>query len=79
MNLIADSIDGGKWGGGVVQYFTYSLNDWLQLGLRGEIFREFRGILCRRVSSKYDFVHIVLQGRAVPFDPQQPGWEAGAH
>jgi hypothetical protein len=36
LNLIVDTVNSGKWGGGVAQYFTYSVNDWLQLGVRGE-------------------------------------------
>jgi len=73
MNLIADSIDGGKWGGGVAQYFTYCLNDWLRLGFRGEIFRGSGGFYVAEFRANNDFVHIVLQGRAVPFDPGNLG------
>ena len=73
MNLIADSIDGGKWGGGFAQYFTYCLNDWLKLGFRGEIFRDSGGFYVAEFRANNDFVHIELQGRAVPFDPSNLG------
>jgi hypothetical protein len=56
-NLIYDSIDGGKWGGGGAQYFTYSVNDWLQLGLRGEIFRDSQGFYVAQFRANNDFIH----------------------
>ena len=56
-NLVYDSIDGGKWGGGGAQYFTYSLNDWLQLGLRGEIFRDSQGFYVAQFRANNDFIH----------------------
>jgi hypothetical protein len=72
-NLIVDSIDGGKWGGGVSQYLTYSLNDWLQLALRGEFFRDSSGFYVSQFRDNNDFLHLGLQGRAVPFDPSNLG------
>ena len=73
LNLTCDSKDGGKWGGGVAQYFTYSLNDWLQVGFRGEIFRDSGGFYVAQYRDNNDFLHIGLQGRAVPFDPSNLG------
>jgi hypothetical protein len=73
LNLIVDGVNGGKWGGGVAQYFTYSINDWLQVGFRGEIFRDSSGFYVAQFRANNDFLHIVLQGRAVPFDPSNLG------
>ncbi len=73
MNLIYDSTDNGKWGGGVAQYFTYSINDWLQVGVRGEIWRDAEGFYVAQFRANNDFLHIALQGRAVPFDPSNLG------
>jgi Putative beta-barrel porin-2, OmpL-like. bbp2 len=72
-NLIVDSIGGGKWGGGVSQYFTYSLNDWLQVALRGEFFRDSSGFYVAQYRDNNDFLHLGLQGRAVPFDASNLG------
>jgi hypothetical protein len=69
LNLIVDSVGGGKWGGGGAQYLTYSINDWLQAGVRAEIFRDSSGFYVAQFRANNDFVHIALQGRAVPFDP----------
>ena len=73
MNLIYDSTDNGKWGGGVAQYFTYSINDWLQVGVRGEIWRDAEGFYVAQFRANNDFLHLALQGRAVPFDPSNLG------
>jgi len=73
LNLIYDSISGGKWGGGGAQYFTYSINDWLQVGFRGEIWRDAEGFYVAQFRANNDFLHIALQGRAVPFDPSNLG------
>jgi Putative beta-barrel porin-2, OmpL-like. bbp2 len=73
LNLAVDAIDGGKWGGGVAQYFTYAVNDWLQVGVRGEIFRDSGGFYVAQYRANNDFLHIALQGRAVPFDPSNLG------
>src|SRR5260370_8826037 len=40
LNLIYDTISNGKWGGGVAQYLTYTVNDCLQLAVRGQILRD---------------------------------------
>jgi Putative beta-barrel porin-2, OmpL-like. bbp2 len=73
LNLALNAIDGGKWAGGVAQYFTYALNDWLQVGFRGEIFRDSSGFFVAQYRANNDFLHIALQGRAVPFDPSNLG------
>jgi hypothetical protein len=72
LNLIYDTINSGKWGGGVAQYFTYSVNDWLQLGVRGEIFRDSGNFYVAQFRANNDFIHF-LRGdnlsRSFPFDP----------
>ena len=73
LNLIYDTLGNGKWGGGVAQYFTYTINDWLQLGFRGEIFRDTQGFFVAQFRANDDYLHIALQGRAVPFDPSNLG------
>ncbi len=73
LNLALNAIDGGKWAGGVAQYFTYTINDWLQLGCRGEIFRDTQGFYVAQFRANNDYLHIALQGRAVPFDPSNLG------
>jgi hypothetical protein len=57
LNLICDTLDNGKWGGGVAQYFTYAINDWLQLGVRGEIFRDSQGFFVAQFRANNDFIH----------------------
>jgi Putative beta-barrel porin-2, OmpL-like. bbp2 len=52
---------------------TYSLNDWLQLALRGEFFRDSSGFYVSQFRDNNDFLHLGLQGRAVPFDPSNLG------
>jgi len=73
LNLAVDAMDGGKWGGGGAQYFTYSINDWLQAGIRAEIFRDSGGFYVAQFRANNDFLHISLQGRQVPFDPSNVG------
>ena len=60
-------------GRGVAQYFTYSINDWLQVGFRGEIFRDSQGFYVAQFRDNNDYLHVALQGRAVPFDPSNLG------
>src|SRR6516225_9758640 len=62
-----------KCGGGLVQYFTYAVNDWLQFGFRAEIWRDAEGFYVAQFRANNDFLHITLQGRAVPFDPSNLG------
>jgi hypothetical protein len=77
LNLVCDSIDGGKWGGGGAQYFTYALNDWLQLGLRGEIFRDSQGFYVAQFRANNDFIHFEradnLFRPGFPSDPSNLG------
>jgi hypothetical protein len=75
LNLAVNAVDGGKWAGGVAQYFTYAINDWLQVGFRGEIFRDSSGFYVAQFRANNDFLHIVLQGRAVPFDPSNTNYK----
>ena len=72
-NLIIDDIHGGKWGGGVAQYCTYSINNWIQLGFRGEVWRDSGGFYVAQYRDNNGFLHIGLQGRALPFDPSNLG------
>jgi Putative beta-barrel porin-2, OmpL-like. bbp2 len=46
------------WGGGVAQYLTYSLNDWLILGVRGEIWRDEKGFFVGEFRANNDFLHL---------------------
>lgn len=43
LNYAFDSINDGKAGGGVVEYLTYAYNDWLSLGVRGEVWVDPKG------------------------------------
>jgi Putative beta-barrel porin-2, OmpL-like. bbp2 len=72
LNLIYDSVSGGKWGGGGAQYFTYSVNDWLQLGLRAEIWRDAEAFYVAQFRANNDFIHIE-RGDTIPFDPSNLG------
>jgi putative OmpL-like beta-barrel porin-2 len=67
MNLIYDQLL-PAWGGGVAQYFTYAVNDWLQLGVRGEIWRDEKGFYVAQFRANNDFMH-VLRGDAFAPDP----------
>src|ERR1700693_1344997 len=57
LNLIYDSLGNGQWGGAGAQYFTYALNDWLQFGVRGEIFRDSQGFYVAQFRANNDFIH----------------------
>jgi hypothetical protein len=74
LNLVLDSLDNGFWGGGVAQYLTYAINDWLQIGVRAEIFRDSGGFWVFQSRANNDYLHEFLQGRAVPFDPSNLGF-----
>ena len=73
LNLSVDGINNGKWSGGGAQYITYAINDWLQAGVRAEIFRDSGGFYVAQFRANNDYLHIILQGRAVPFDPSNLG------
>jgi len=49
---------GSSWGGGFAQYFTYSINDWLTLGLRAEIWRDENNFYVAQFRGNNDFIHI---------------------
>jgi hypothetical protein len=42
-NYIHDEVAGGQSGGGIAQYFTYAISDWLSVGVRGEFWRDPQG------------------------------------
>jgi hypothetical protein len=67
MNLIYDQLL-PAWGGGVAQYFTYAVNDWLQLGVRGEIWRDEKGFFVAQFRANNDFMH-TLRGDPIAPDP----------
>lgn len=57
LNLIYDQLV-PAWGGGVAQYFTYAVNDWLTLGVRGEIWRDANNFYVAQFRANNDFIHI---------------------
>jgi hypothetical protein len=72
LNLVVDTIASGKWGGGFAQYFTYSVYDWLQIGLRGEIFRDSGNFYVAQYRENNDFIHFERGDNlspSFPFDP----------
>lgn len=71
LNLIYDA-GANAYGYGFAQYFTYSVNDWLQLGIRGEIWRDEKGFYVAQFRANNDFIHI-LRGDTIPFDPSNLG------
>ncbi len=71
MNLIYDQLL-PAWGGGVAQYITYAVNDWLTLGVRGEIWRDEKGFFVAQFRANNDFIHIE-RGDPVAPDPSTYG------
>ena len=71
LNLIYDA-GANAYGYGFAQYFTYSVNDWLQLGIRGEIWRDEKGFYVAQFRANNDFIHIE-RGDTIPFDPSNLG------
>jgi Putative beta-barrel porin-2, OmpL-like. bbp2 len=57
LNLIYDQLI-DAWGGGAAQYFTYAVNDWLTLGIRGEIWRDANNFYVAQFRANNDFIHI---------------------
>jgi hypothetical protein len=57
LNLVYDELT-PAWGGGVAQYFTYAVNDWLTLGVRGEIWRDAEGFYVAQFRANNDFIHL---------------------
>ncbi|MBV8215859.1 MAG: porin [Verrucomicrobia bacterium] len=57
LNLIYDQLP-DAYGFGFAQYFTYAVNDWLILGLRGEVWRDDKGFYVGQFRANNDFIHI---------------------
>jgi hypothetical protein len=71
LNLIYDDLL-PAWGYGAAQYFTYAVNDWLILGIRGEIWRDEEGFFVAQFRANNDFIH-VERGDPVAPDPSTHG------
>jgi hypothetical protein len=67
LNLVYDQL-GSSWGGGGAQYFTYSVTDWLTLGLRAEIWRDENSLYVGQFRANNDYIHI-LRGDVLAPDP----------
>jgi hypothetical protein len=72
LNLVYDSINNGTYGYGGAQYFTYSVNDWLQLGIRGEIWRDDKGFYVAQFRANNDFIHFLRGDNLRPGFPVDP-------
>jgi hypothetical protein len=71
LNLVYD--DGANaYGYGIAQYFTYSVNDWLTLGLRGEVWRDEKGFYVGQFRANNDSLHS-LRGDQLAPDPSNLG------
>lgn len=42
---------------GIAQYFTYSVNDWISAGIRGEVFRDDKGFYVTQFAANNDPMH----------------------
>ena len=71
LNLIYDELL-PAWGYGAAQYFTYAVNDWLILGIRGEIWRDEEGFFVAQFRANNDFIH-VERGDPLAPDPSTHG------
>jgi hypothetical protein len=60
------------YGYGLAQYFTYTINDWLTAGLRGELWRDEEGFYVAQSRANNDFTHI-LRGDPIAPDPSNFG------
>jgi hypothetical protein len=58
---------------GVTQYFTYSLIDWLQLGVRAEIWRDSEAFYAAQYGGNNDVIHFVRGDNLSPSFPRDPG------
>jgi len=67
LNLIYDQLP-DAYGYGFAQYFTYAFNDWLTLGLRGEVWRDDKGFYVGQFRANNDFIHLE-RGDPVAPDP----------
>jgi len=57
-NYIHDEIAGGQNGGGIAQYFVYTINDWLSAGIRGEFWRDVDGFFVAAFPENDGFVDL---------------------
>ena len=73
LNLVDDTVKNGKWGGGVAQYFTYSLIDWLQLGVWAEIWRDSGALYAAQYGGNNDVIHFIRGDNLSPSFPRDPG------
>lgn len=64
-NYIHDDISGGVNGGGIAQYFIYTINDWLSAGIRGEFWRDANGFFVAAFPENDGFVDLELGKPAV--------------
>jgi hypothetical protein len=62
----------GATGYGIAQYLTYTINDWLTAGVRGEIWRDADGFYVAQFASNNDFIHFT-RGDPTVFDPRTVG------
>ncbi len=79
LNLVYDAIGNGKWGGGAAQYFTYALTDWLQLGVRAEIWRDSAGFYVAQFRANNDVIHFARGDNLRPSFPRDPSNLGGGH
>jgi hypothetical protein len=71
LNLIYDS-GADAYGYGGAQYFTYAVNDWLQLGVRGEVWRDDKGFYVAQFRANNDFIHFERGDNLSPSFPVDP-------
>jgi hypothetical protein len=71
LNLIYDE-GADAYGYGGAQYFTYAVNDWLQLGVRGEIWRDDKGFYVAQFRANNDFIHFERGDNLSPSFPVDP-------
>ena len=68
-----DAVAGTAKGYGVAQYFTYALNDWLTLGVRGEVWRDEDGFFVAQFASHNDLIHLERGDSGFIADPRTVG------
>jgi hypothetical protein len=71
LNLIYDAA-ADAYGYGGAQYLTYSLKDWLQLGVRCEIWRDDKGFYVAQFRANNDFIHFERGDNLNPSFPVDP-------
>ncbi len=72
LNLIYDQLPGAGYGYGVAQYLTYSINDFVTAGFRGEVWRDEQGFYVAQFRANNDFIHL-LRGDIPAPDPSTRG------